>query len=45
MKFQIIVDSCSELSSNYIKDENIGFNVVPLTINVGETEFVDNDND
>ncbi len=43
MKFQIIVDSCSELSSNYIKDENIGFNVVPLTINVGETEFVDND--
>lgn len=43
MKFQIIVDSCAELSSNYIKDENIGFHVVPLTINVGETEFVDND--
>ena len=45
MKFQIIVDSCSELKSDYLKDKKeIGFAVVPLIINVGEKEFVDDDN-
>lgn len=43
MKYQIIVDSCSELASDYLKNENIGFAVVPLTINVGDKEYVDND--
>ena len=44
MKFQIIVDSCSELKSDYLKNEKIGFSVVPLLINVGDKEFVDDDN-
>ena len=44
MKYQILVDSASDLKSNYIENENIGFKVIPLTINVNETEYVDNDN-
>lgn len=43
MKFQILVDSCSDLKSNYIEDKNIGFKIIPLTINVGEKEYIDND--
>ncbi len=43
MKFKIIVDSSSNLTNDYIKDENIGFEVVPLTIRVNEKEYVDND--
>lgn len=41
MKYQILVDSASDLTDDYIKDENIGFKVVPLTIRTGEQEFVD----
>lgn len=41
MKYQILVDSASDLIDDYIKDENIGFKVVPLTIRTGEQEFVD----
>ena len=44
MKFQIITDSCSELKNDYINDKDIGFAVVPLIINVGDKEFVDDDN-
>lgn len=44
MKYKIVVDSSSDLNNNYIKDKNIGFEVVPLTINVGESVFVDDDN-
>lgn len=43
MKYQILVDSASDLMSDYIKDENIGFKVIPLTINVNNNEYVDND--
>lgn len=43
-KFQIIVDSASDLKSDYLQDEEIGFSVVPLTINVSDREYVDNDN-
>ena len=43
MKYKIIVDSSSNLLSNYIKDDEIGFEVVPLTIRVGDNVFVDND--
>lgn len=43
MKFQILVDSASDLLSNYVKDKNIGFKVIPLTINVSDREYVDND--
>lgn len=43
MKYQIIVDSGSDLKSNYLKNKNIGFSVVPLTINIGDKQFVDNE--
>ena len=43
MKYQILVDSASDLLGDYIKDENIGFKVIPLTINVNDKEYVDND--
>ncbi len=43
MKYQILVDSASDLMSDYLVDSEIGFKVVPLTINVGEKEYVDND--
>lgn len=42
--FKIIVDSSSNLTKNYLKNKNIGFSVVPLTIRVGDKEYVDNEN-
>ena len=44
MKFQILVDSASDLKDKYINDPEIGFKVVPLTILAGEKEFVDDEN-
>lgn len=44
MKYKIVVDSSSDLTEDYIKDENVGFEVVPLSINVGEKIFVDDKN-
>lgn len=43
MKYKIVVDSSSDLSSDYIKDKEIGFEVIPLSINVGENIFIDDD--
>jgi len=44
-KFQILVDSASDLKSDYLKDyEDIGFKVIPLTVLAGDKEFIDNDN-
>ena len=43
MKYKIVVDSSSDLSSDYIKDCNIGFEVVPLTIRANCKDFVDNE--
>jgi len=43
MKYQILVDSASDLKNDYIKDENIGFKVIPLTILTGDKEYIDND--
>ena len=43
MKYKIVVDSSSDLTNDYIKDENIGFEVVPLTINVEGVSFIDDD--
>ena len=34
MKYKIVVDSSSNLDNDYIKDEEVGFEVVPLTISV-----------
>ena len=42
MKYKIVVDSSSDLNFDYIKDDNIGFEVVPLTIDVDGVQFVDN---
>lgn len=42
MKFKIVVDSSSDLKNDYIVDSEVGFEVVPLTINVDEKSFVDN---
>ncbi len=41
MKYKIVVDSSSDLTNDYIKDKEIGFEVVPLTILVDDKEFVD----
>ena len=43
-KYKIVVDSSSDLSKDYIKDSNIGFEVVPLTIRANCVDFVDNEN-
>lgn len=43
MKYQILVDSASDLLSDYYTDPEIGFKVVPLTIHVKDKEYVDND--
>lgn len=43
MKYKIVVDSSSDLTNDYIKDENIGFEVVPLTIHVDEKDYIDNE--
>lgn len=44
MKFQILVDSSSDLTADYIKNKEIGFSIIPLSIYVGEREFVDDEN-
>ncbi len=44
MKFQIVVDSSCDLKNDYIIDDEIGFKVIPLTINVNGKEFYDDDN-
>ncbi len=44
MKYKIVVDSSSDLKNDYIKDSNIGFEVVPLTIFAGGQDFVDDKN-
>lgn len=41
MKYQIIVDSCSDIDKNYLEGTGIGLKIVPLTINVGDKEYVD----
>lgn len=43
MKYKIVVDSSSDLTNDYIKDENIGFEVIPLSINVEGKSFNDDD--
>ncbi len=43
-KFQIIVDSASDLDSKYVKNKEIGFRIVPLTITIGDKNYVDDDN-
>lgn len=42
-KFQIVVDSASDMLPNHFNNKDILLNIVPLTIHVGEKEFVDNE--
>lgn len=43
-KFQIVVDSSSDILSNHFNDDDVLLNIAPLSINVGEKEFVDDEN-
>lgn len=42
-KYQIVVDSSSDMLSSHFNDENILFSIIPLTIKVDEKEYIDND--
>lgn len=44
MEYKIVVDSSSNLMNDYIKDTEVGFEVVPLTIRIDDKEFVDDEN-
>ena len=44
MKFKIVADSSSDLRKNYIEDEEVGFEIVPLTINIDNESFIDDEN-
>jgi len=42
MKYKIVVDSSADLTKDYLnKEKEIGFGVIPLTIRVGDKEYVD----
>ena len=45
MKYKIIVDSSSNLTKDYLVDDEIGFDVAPLTFNIAGIEFVDDEVD
>lgn len=42
MKFKIVADSSCDLVNDYIVDEEVGFEVVPLSINIDENSYLDN---
>lgn len=43
MKYKIIADSSANCLKDYIIDENVGFDVAPLTIRLGDREIIDDD--
>ncbi len=43
MDFQIITDSSSDLTVADLSNDEIGFDVVPLTLRIGNNSYVDND--
>lgn len=43
MKFKIVVDSSSNLLNSYLKDSDIGFEVVPLILRINEKDYFDNE--
>ena len=43
MKYKIVADSSCDLSNEYIIDDNVGFEIVPLSINIDQNCFIDND--
>lgn len=44
MKYKIVVDSSSNLKNDYIKDDEVGFAVIPLSVRIGDKEYLDDDN-
>lgn len=44
MKFQIVVDSSADILVNEFNNANCKINVAPLTIKIGQKEFVDDEN-
>ncbi len=45
MKYKIIVDSSSNLTKDYLKDDEVGFDVAPLILNIAGKEYVDDEVD
>ena len=43
MKFKIVADSSCDLEKDYIKDEEVGFDIVPLSINIDSDSFLDDE--
>lgn len=43
MKFKIVADSSCDLRNDYIQDENVSFEIVPLTINIDGESYVDDE--
>lgn len=44
MKFKIVCDSSCDLSKDYIKDSEIGFEIIPLSININNDSYIDDEN-
>ena len=43
MKFKIVCDSSCDLNKDYIIDKDVGFDIVPLSINIDSENFIDNE--
>lgn len=43
-EYKIVVDSSCNLTKDYIKDPEIGFQIVPLTITIDGKDYVDDEN-
>lgn len=44
MKFKIVADSSCDLTKDYINDNEVGFDVIPLSINIDANSYLDDDN-
>lgn len=44
MKFKIVADSSCDLKKDYIKDNEVGFDIIPLSINIDSDSFLDDEN-
>ncbi len=42
MKFKIIADSSCDLNNDYIIDKEVGFDIIPLSINIDAESYLDN---
>lgn len=43
MKFKIVADSSCDLRNDYIIDERVGFEIIPLSINIDQKSYVDDE--